>query len=123
MAGPRNNIAAIDIGTEPTSSSDSWDPNADSSVLALAVSGGTIFAGGTFTSVGRQRRNSIAAINALTGLATSWNPDIPRDIFQVPSLAVSGETVYAGGSYTIDAVTGAVTPGIRPLTAQFMPLQ
>ena len=39
------------------------------------VSGSTVYAGGSFTSIGGQARNSIAALDATTGAATSWNPN------------------------------------------------
>ena len=64
----RNNIAHIlSDGTLDAS----WNPNANSGVAALAVSGSVIYAGGWFTSIGGQTRNYIAALDATTGLATS----------------------------------------------------
>jgi len=56
-------------------------------VNALAVSGDTVYAGGTFTSIGGQTRNRIAALNAMTGLAMSWNPNASSSVV---ALAVSG---------------------------------
>jgi hypothetical protein len=104
---PRNRIAALDASTGlPTA----WDPNASgglslppTSVVALAVSGTTVYAGGNLTTIGGQTRNCIAALDAATGLATSWNPnasgwDFPGS--SVQALAVSGTTVYAGGFFT-----------------------
>ena len=70
--------------------------------MFLAVSGSTVYAGGEFTSIGGQTRNYIAALDAGTGAATDWNPNASGGIFQplVLALAVSGSTVYAGGSFT-----------------------
>src|SRR5450756_1999771 len=89
----RNRIAAIDAATGEVTS---WNPNANGAVYALAVSGTTVYAGGWFTSVGRQSRNYIAALDA-SGNATSWNPNADSYVL---ALAVSGTTVYAGGYFT-----------------------
>ena len=39
------------------------------------MSGSTVYAGGGFTSIGGQARNSIAALDATTGAATAWDPN------------------------------------------------
>jgi hypothetical protein len=44
-----------------------------------------------------QSRNHIAAIDAVTGNVTSWNPNAN---YYVRSLAVRGTTIYAGGVFT-----------------------
>ncbi len=92
--GPRNNLAHIraDGTLDPA-----WTPTANGPVLALAVSGNTVYAGGYFTSVAGQARTYIAAIDATTGITTDWSPSADR---AVQALAVSGNTVYAGGYFT-----------------------
>ena len=114
----RDDIAAIDAATGKVTS---WAPEADpysTSVTALAVPGSTVYVGGEFSSVGGQVRNNIAAIDAVTGQATDWDPNVGG---QVSTLAVAGSTVYAGGSFrsigtegrndiaAIDAATGKAT--------------
>ncbi len=95
----RNRIAAIDTTTgNPTA----WDPNADNSVNALFLSGTTIYAGGSFTTLlgssgGPYIRNRIAAIDTTTGNPTAWDPNADNS---VNALFLSGTTIYAGGSFT-----------------------
>jgi hypothetical protein len=62
----------------------------------FAASASTIYAGGTFASIGGQARNNIASV-LTTGSATGWNPNVNAT---VNSLAVSGSTIYAGGAFT-----------------------
>jgi trimeric autotransporter adhesin len=75
-----------------------WNPNANGTVRALAISGQTIYAGGHFTVIGTQARSHLAAIDLQTGYVTSWTPPtINRFVF---ALAVDGAKVYAGGDFT-----------------------
>src|SRR5439155_947936 len=89
-----NNIAGLDAATGAATD---WNPNAIGGpydgVNALAVSGGTVYAAGTFSSIGAQPRNNMAALDVTTGAATAWNPNVNNT---VNALAVSGGTVYAG---------------------------
>lgn len=54
----RNYIAALDAGTGAPAT---WNPNSNNSVLALAVGGATVYAGGDdFDSIGGARCHNIA---------------------------------------------------------------
>src|SRR5262245_35698903 len=59
----RSNLAHVDSSGNLTP----WNPGANNKVLAIAVSGGTVYAGGGFTNIDGEPRNLIAAINAETG--------------------------------------------------------
>jgi trimeric autotransporter adhesin len=112
---PRNNLAHVLSGgaLDPV-----WNPNADSIVRSLVVSGTTVYVAGDFISIGGKGRNNIAALSATTGNVSDWNPNSDGIIY---CLAVSGTTVYAGGFFTsidgksrnriaaLDATTGNAT--------------
>src|SRR5437660_1449440 len=86
----RNHIARLDAtgGLD-----ESFDPNANETVISIAVQAdGRILAGGDFfgsNSIGGQPRNSIARLDATTGLADSFDPNADG--------AVKSVEVQAGG--------------------------
>lgn len=101
---PRDNIAALSLGVPldgvavPT-----FNPKpsrsgcaACGSVAALAVSGSTVYAGGLFDTIGGQKRNYLAGLNAAEGTATAFNPSPNGNI---RALAVSASTLYVAGSF------------------------
>jgi trimeric autotransporter adhesin len=92
---PRSSIAHIrsNLTVAP------WAPNANDTVLALAVKDSIVYAGGKFTSIGGQTRHKIAALDAYSGLATSWNPGASNPNSIVYALLVHGSTVYVGGDF------------------------
>lgn len=95
---PRNFLAALDATTGRATS---WNPDVQSpltagAVHALAVSGGTVYAGGFFDSSGGKPRRDLAAVDATTGRTTDWNPSPDRPVY---ALAVAGQRVYAGGNF------------------------
>ena len=67
-------------------------------VVALAVSGGTLYVGGDFTSAGGSAANYIAQWNgsSWSALGSGMNSD-----GWVAALAVSGSTLYAGGVFHV----------------------
>ena len=69
----RSGIARLD----PTNGlADSFDPNADFRVNAIAVQAdGKILVGGEFGLIGGQTRNNIARLHPATGLADSFDPN------------------------------------------------
>jgi hypothetical protein len=75
-------------------------------VLAIAVSGSTVYLGGEFTTINNSStvRNRAAAVDTTTGTATSWNPNANNTVH---AIAVSGSTVYLGGDFT--TINGSTT--------------
>ncbi len=91
----RNNLAALNT----SAALQSWDPNANSLVNAIAINGSTIFAGGQFTTLnGNTTRNYLAAVNNTNGNVTSFNPNMNSYIY---TLWLTGNTLYAGGNFSL----------------------
>src|SRR5262249_44116002 len=82
-------------------------PNVDSEVSALALSGSTIYAAGSFTSVGvGTPRHHLAAFEDIPGTVggvTHWDPDVNNAVL---ALALSDPTLYVGGGFP--AVSGGI---------------
>ena len=104
-----SSLAAIDTSAGTADPSFQPNPTGGPGIHALVVSGGTIYVGGEFTSIGGQTRHNIAALNA-SGNATSWDPSTDAD---VRALAVTRKstfpftvTVYAGGLFTQLGLSG-----------------
>jgi hypothetical protein len=132
----RNNLAAIDLSTGKATG---WNPNATPAfplmtvpITAISVADGSVYVGGSFSSVGGQARTDLAALDPTTGAATSWNPGTASSFPEnghVSALAANGTTVYVGGSFTalagssqhylgaISAATGAATSWSPTVTA------
>lgn len=104
---------------------DTWQTNGI--VWALAESNGTVFSGGTFSTIrppgvasggtGTRSAVNFAAFNAATGAPTSCSLSFTRTsgTATVRALAVSpdGETLYAGGYFT--AVSGVAVNGLAAI--------
>jgi hypothetical protein len=102
-------LAAIDTATgQPTS----WKPNPTgllAHVNALAISGSTLYVGGTFSEIsGQQNMGMLAAFDTSTdALVTSWKPKVTgfynyslgAQWGQISALAVSGSTLFVSGDF------------------------
>jgi hypothetical protein len=133
----RNGLAALELST---ANATAWNPKPNISdplvtgVLTVSVGGSSVFVGGSFSSLGGVTRHNLAAVDATTGEATSWNPDaepppsLPSGptpplgfVYGVDALVVSGGEVYVGGTFAevgggarenlaaLDPVTGKAT--------------
>ncbi|HET7226070.1 MAG TPA: PQQ-binding-like beta-propeller repeat protein [Candidatus Eisenbacteria bacterium] len=97
---PRTRIAALDANTGALTR---WDAhlsgavsNPSPAVVALALSGHTLYLAGDFYSLGGQVRPCLAAVDDSVGMATAW---APRADFEAMSLSISGDKLYAGGGF------------------------
>ena len=102
----RNNIARLD---PVTGLADSFNPNANEEVLAIALDvGGKILVGGYFNgtnSIGGQRRNFIARLDPATGLADSFDPNA-SDIIKALMVQADGRILVGGGFHGTNGIGG-----------------
>ena len=90
-----------------------WEGAADGDVVALAVDGPTVYAGGHFDIItgsnitGENIRHHLAAFDAATGALKAWAPPVsgPHGVW---SLWASGGSVIAGGDFQVVAATVSV---------------
>lgn len=90
-----NSLSAYNIETHTKKN---WSPNCSGGVTSLANANNVIYVGGSYQSIGGANRNSLAAIDTATGLATDWNPYAMIGC-QINALTVYGDKLYAGGSF------------------------
>jgi trimeric autotransporter adhesin len=94
----RRRLAAFDTTSGALTA---WNPGVagrvrlatDPVVTALAIDRGRLYVGGRFYEIAGQDRAGLAAFDIASGALTTWKPR-GHEVF---ALAVSGETVYAGG--------------------------
>ena len=111
----RNGLAAVDAASGMATG---WNPNPEVApyfsgppvVAGLLASGSVVYVGGFFSRIAGETRISIAAIDAATGLATSWNP---KADYEVNALAANATTVFVGGPLT--SVGGEARSGIAAI--------
>jgi len=99
----RRNLASVDATAGVATP---WNPNVfEGEVMALAVTGSLVYAGGSFDQVGLVGQDTIrlnlAAFDAGSGVATPWNPSvrgINGDVVQ--ALLVTDNLIYVGGRFS-----------------------
>jgi len=122
--------AAIPLGTVVSANPADWTPRLPNpaehtATYAFAQVGGTMYAGGEFTSINGVSRHNIVAFSATTGALTSFAPVVNGQVWAIVSTS-DGASLYIGGTFTtvngvarrglarINAVTGAVDPTFKP---------
>ena len=115
------NLAHVTAGGTPDPG---FCPRPNGTVYALALSGGTVYLGGAFTTVAGATRRYAGAVDATSGHAASWNPQLTaRQAFDrnekiernVVAVAVDGGLVYLWGWF--DKVAGTVRHGLAAVDA------
>lgn len=101
---PRNNLASLDAKTGMLTD---WNPNVRHSlsyhciVEYIKVNKNTVYITGFFDSVDNKKRRGMAAIDAVTGSITSWDPNPYGSVY---ALAMYDDKIYAGGLF--DSIGG-----------------
>jgi hypothetical protein len=91
---PRWNLAHI----RADGSVDSWAPDPDGTVFALALRGNVLYVGGRFDNIAGKARAHVAAFDVLTGHLTDWAPEADSYVYEI---FTPGDTIYVGGSFGI----------------------
>ena len=76
-----------------------WDPAVGYRVAALAISGNSVYLGGSFGEVDNVVRNRLAAVTLNTGALLAWNPDADDEVYAI-DLSDDGTHVFVGGGFT-----------------------
>jgi hypothetical protein len=122
---PRAGIASFSIEQEGALTD--WAPTITGGSPSVIEAGdGVIYVGGSFTAVSGVPRNNLAAIDAVTGIATAFvDAQLPPST--VLSLERSGSTLYVGtlvtGLRALDAATGAPTGPALPTLSPSAPVR
>jgi len=97
---PRNHVAAIDASTGRLRA---WNPGADGAVWSIAVAGGDVYLGGSFTRVGDRPRRRLAKVAAGTGAVAG--DFVHRASRTVRTMTVADGSLYIGGQFgTVDGL-------------------
>ena len=114
----RKYVAAIDPTTGAITP---WNPEVDGSVECITTDGSTVYAGGNFRYVNGfpgVERDHLAAFDAQTGNATSWNPGADGT---VEVLLLHDGVLYAGGGFgTIGSIDRPFLAALDPQTGLTM---
>lgn len=116
----RNNLAAFDT---TTGTATDFNPDIGGSVLDIELdnTSGVLYTAGTYSNVNNGTtpvaRNSVAAFNTSTSIATDFNPDVNANYIGDMELDISTNTFYLAGGFT--SVNLGTTPVTRNRLAAF----
>jgi hypothetical protein len=94
----RSGLAAVDVNTALATS---WQPFCGGYAFSIKASANKVYVGGEFSAFGTgpiYYRSNLAAIDAVTGIPTSWDPGSIGG--KVRAITLSGGSIYIGGDFT-----------------------
>jgi PQQ-like domain len=123
---PREGLAAF---AAPTGALLAWNPIAEGTLATAHVEGGLVYIAGQFSlpKAPLQLQGRVATVDILTGAATGLDVQVNGGIVEM--IAVSGPTMFVGGSFTevagvarsrvaaVDIASGSITNWAPVLTA------
>lgn len=92
---------------------DSWAPDPNGAIFALALRGGVLYVGGRFDSIVGKPRAHLAAFDVATGKLMDWAPEANSYVYEIYA---PSDTIYVGGSFS--QVGGAARSCIAALDAR-----
>ncbi len=91
----RSGLASFDLATNQLTG---WNPDPGDNIFSFSIAGDKIYLGGAVLKLNVQKRQCLAAFDAMTGAVTDWIPQVDLQGVVV-TLAVSGSAVFAGGGF------------------------
>ncbi|MDX1450290.1 MAG: fibronectin type III domain-containing protein, partial [Acidimicrobiia bacterium] len=120
------NLARLALSSAELDSS--FRPDPDKMVRALVLSGGRLFVGGSFDTIGGLTRTSLASLDPVSGTVhagfdaqpepSSWNGQVGRNDVHALAATPSGDRIFAGGDFARIGGTagGAYLGALDPAT-------
>lgn len=111
----RNNLARI----QSDGSLESWAPNPNAEVYAIATTGGKVFVGGDFTVIGGNSVTRFACVDrdSASTLITGWGHTFNDRIYAI-TLSADESKLYVGGKFTSVTPSGG-SATTRKYVAEF----
>jgi hypothetical protein len=94
---PRPHLALFNVASGKLVAG--WNPAPNYRVAALALTGNTLYFGGSFRKVGAVKRDRVAAVTLTTGALLPWNPQADDDVHAI-ELSTDRSRVFVGGAFT-----------------------
>ncbi|MFN8587718.1 MAG: putative Ig domain-containing protein [Candidatus Eisenbacteria bacterium] len=89
----RSNLAHVLVDH----SVDSWNPGTNGAVRTIVLSGGQLYVGGDFTTLGTSSRSRAGSVDVVTGAVSAWNPNANGTVRE---FELNGSWMIVAGQFT-----------------------